>query len=251
MRRWTTYLYNMPSALDFWGPFYPPFWGETCSEAGGSMIVPVWTLFWYRFAAACGTGVMGVLGIVWHKTFAHRLDRWAELCTSASFGLLAICSWQHATGRLKNDRIARIAGPLHHTACSLSLLVLLHFWAQRFSFFTYFQIAVNVVPFALVVGDFMLGATLRFRLTYILFPQIPVAFHGVWLNFAWSGFVLHHIAQFMFRHFVLLVCAIVACAVSRGPAICAARRQTQASSDDTELGTLNAQQEDRGEGYTW
>lgn len=240
----------MSTVGEFWGPFYPPFWGETCSEAGGSTLVTAWTLFWFRFFSCLGTFALGVLGIVFHKTFAHRLDRWAELSTSISFGLLACCSWQHATGRLKNDKIAKFAGPWHHTSCSLSLLVLLHFWVQRFSFFTYFQIAVNIVPFALILIDFLLGATLRFRLTYVLFPQIPVAFHGVWLNFAWGGFVLHHFGQFVFRHFILVVCAVVACAVSRAPALFN-RRQTQASSDDPEVGRFNANMEDRGEGYSW
>lgn len=97
----------------------------------------------------------------------------------------------------------------------------------------------------------MLGATLRFRLTSILFPQISVVVHGVWLNFAWSDYVFHHFTAFLSRHFILVGMAIVSCFISISPSMCTARGHTQASSDDPEFGLFNADMEDRGEGYTW
>ena len=234
--------------MDFWGPYYPPLFGETQSEAGGSTFVSTWALFWYRLWCSGASLALGIYGIMKHKTFAHRLDRWVELLTGASFALLSICSFQEATGRARGDNIARIAGPLHHTSCSLAILVLIKFWLARHGYFTTFQIVVNVLPIGAIIADFLLGATLRFRITYIFFPQIPAAFHAVWLNFAWGGWVLHHIGAFLARHIVLVFCAIAACALSRLPALCAAKRQTQASSTDAEIGAL---QPDRGEGYSW
>jgi len=240
----------MVTFLEFWGPYFPVFFGETTSEAGGSTNITAWNLFWYRLFCAITTMSLGVLGILWHQTFAHRLDRYSELFTAFSFSILTVCSWQHATGRMKSDSPARIAGPLHHTSASLSLLVLVKFWIARYAYFTWFQKVVNVVPFFLILVDFILGATLRFRISYIFFPQIPVAFHAVWLNFAWSGFVLHHLGKFFLRHVVLFIISIVACAVSRLPALFANRGQTQSSSDDPEAGGLTKEPE-RSEGYSW
>lgn len=240
----------MVNCLEFWGPYFPVFGGETTAEAGGSASMSTWTMFWYRLFSSIITVSLGVLGIMWHQTFAHRLDRYSELFTGLSFCLLTICSWQHATNRMKTDMFARVAGPLHHTSASLSLLVLVHFWLARYAYFSNFQKAVNVIPFMLILVDFILGATLRFRIAYIFFPQIPVAFHAVWLNFAWSGFVLHHLSKFVARHFVLFLISIAACALSRLPALFAARRQTQSSSNDPENGALTKEPE-RSEGYSW
>ena len=205
----------------FWGPFRPPFWGESQIEVGGSYFVSYWTLFGSRMASAFLLLFLGWKGVSLGYTFLHRLDRFVVVLAGASFFLLAISSLQCALGRteLHNPTIARIAAPLHHTTASLTLLVLFELYETPHNYFVFFFVALNILPFILVCADYALGAKLRFRTTYLLIPQLPLSVHTLFLFLAWRFFVTHHVGRFVVAHVLLVFCSIIAIVISRLPPI--------------------------------
>lgn len=209
-----------PSSCEkFWGPFRPPFWGENQDEVGGSHFVSYWFMFGTRLASSFLLLFLGWKGVSLGYTFLHRLDRFVVLLAGVSFFLLALVSLQCALGRatpeLAPPTIARIAAPLHHTTASLTMLVLFELAETPHNYFVFFFVALNVLPFLLVCADFAMGAKLRFRVTYIVLPQLPLAVHTVFLFLAWRFFVVHHVGRFVVAHIMLAFTSIVAVVISR------------------------------------
>lgn len=205
----------------FWGPFLPPFWGEKQVEVGGSYWMTYWTMFGTRLASSFLLLFLGWKGVSLGYTFLHRLDRFVVILCGLSFFLLALTSLQCALGRtdMPVPYLARIAAPLHHTTASMTLLVLFELYETPHNYFVFFFVALNVLPFLLVCADLALGAKLKFRLTYIFFPQIPLGFHTLFLFLAWHFFVVHHVGRFVFAHVMLFFSSIFAVALSRVPAL--------------------------------
>eukprot|EP00171_Calliarthron_tuberculosum_P017549 IDg17549t1 len=157
------------TCVRFWGPFSPIAFGESTDEGGGSFYLPAWSLVISRSASASCLATLTALALTHGWPIASPSILWVVAGCAITFALLAVASL-HAALQCKCWPIAaRIVAPLHFTATSCALYAAVP-PIQDITLTSGAQLVCTVVPTALVIADFAMGAQLRFRLAYAPIP---------------------------------------------------------------------------------
>lgn len=162
--------------LNFWGPFRPFFFSESAHEVGGSFYAPFWVLVVSRLISGIFMITTSIVSMCkWYADapmYWYQQQVWTLIFDGLVFLILSYVSLQCARSTAPSNCLARVVAPLHYSSCSLALVSLM----SRLDGAAYSANSklepILVLPIVFVLIDFFLGAQTRFRIVYLLLPQL-------------------------------------------------------------------------------
>lgn len=206
--------------MRFWGPFV----SESATEVGGSFYLPSIVLFTTRLLSSAALFALLALQISRNSTTWMDLPVWTALYTATSFLLISLISLQVATRRTPRSAPSRMAAPLYYVGASLAVYVL----TELSTLDILRALSLHAAGALLVLADFLLGSRIRFRLFYILIPQLFLLAHTIAIAFSVEWLPARSLAV---RHAVLLAVSFAVLVVSRASFLFCRAGDDQARTD--------------------
>lgn len=219
------------SCATFWGPFTPILFSESVDEGGESVCLTPWITFGTRLLSTCALVSLSAHVIAINRVAALGYSEWVLFGSAIAFLLLTSTSLQYAMNSGQSKFLACAAAPIHYIASSLSLGAIFPMLDKLAAAFAPYAagakldsrilfIVVRLMPPSLTALDFFLGARLRFRVVYMILPQLVLIPYTVYF------LVMHNLfwLSAVFLHSSVLAASIAFILVSRITDFCSMPR---------------------------